>query len=100
MNPYPLAVQPFTGLPLVLSKSLPRLDVPRSRQPGAPSQPAPHRGAGGSDAALGFLPARVEGLLHLAFASLTLPALAYSFNQLWTLTSGDVLEHAVRAFLP
>ena len=43
---------------------------------------------------------RVAPLFQIALAALALPAVAYSLTQLWTLMSGDTLNHAVRAFYP
>ena len=43
---------------------------------------------------------RVAPLLQLALAALALPAVAYSMTQLWSLVSGDTLQHAIRAFYP
>ena len=43
---------------------------------------------------------RVAPLLQIALAALALPAVAYSLTQLWSLVSGDTLQHAIRAFYP
>ena len=43
---------------------------------------------------------RVAPLFQIALAALALPAVAYSLSQLWTLVSGNHLDHAVRAFFP
>ncbi len=40
-----------------------------------------------------------DGIL-LGLAALTLPAVVYSFAQLWSLLGGGSLQHAIRAFLP
>lgn len=43
---------------------------------------------------------QVSSLLQIALAALTLPAIAYSFSQMWSLMSGDTLLHAIRAIVP
>ena len=43
---------------------------------------------------------RVAPLLQIALAAMVLPAVAYSMTQLWSLVSGDTLQHAIRAFYP
>lgn len=40
-----------------------------------------------------------DGML-VALGALTLPVVAYSFMQLWSLLAGGSLQHAIRAFLP
>ncbi len=40
-----------------------------------------------------------DGIL-IGLAALTLPAVVYSFTQLWSLLAGGSLQHAIRAFLP
>ena len=40
-----------------------------------------------------------DGIL-IALAALTLPAVVYSFAQLWSLLAGGSLTQAIRAFLP
>ncbi len=40
-----------------------------------------------------------DGIL-IGLAALTLPAVVYSFVQLWSLLAGGSLQHAIRAFLP
>ncbi len=40
-----------------------------------------------------------DGIL-IGLAALTLPAVVYSFTQLWSLMAGGSLQHAIRAFLP
>lgn len=43
---------------------------------------------------------RASGGILLALGALTLPVVAYSFTQLWSLLAGGSLAHAIRAFLP
>ena len=77
-----------------------------------PAARVPHHHTIHRDIALGGIPFttpelfatddsdRLTPLIQIALAALALPAIAYSLTQLWTLVSGDTLQHAVRAFYP